>query len=266
MSSNTRTFNRTWNAALVGVSLSLMVAGYHPLAEARQPDAQKQAAPSITQGKFRKIAQLAAAIQSGNVEAVRSLITADRSLVNQAMDPVLRIPKERAHVTPLMFASVQIKSSSIAADAMLAMTGTMKASDVIPVDVVDANMAIGELLIERGAKVDARDASGMSVLAIAVMKREEMFAGLLLKHDAKVNLRDNEGKTPLTYAVNNNDMGCVGLLLKHGADQNLKDNLGKSPRDYAVEGKYYFIQVQLGIPDGKPKPAYRKKPQPAAEQ
>ena len=215
------------------------------MAEARQSAAIEQsgAVSGITQERLAKVFQLANAIKSGDIKMVRLLI-ADRSLVNQKLDPVLTIHGDDAGLTALMFTAMQIKGWGMAT-AVAAANGVVDASDVIPVEFVDSIKAIAELLIKHGAKVNATTTKGRSALILTVGNRQEIMSEFLIEHGANVNLKDKEGKAPLTYAAINRDTAEIRLLLDHGANPNLQDKLGRTPLMYVTANEDYFAAMQL---------------------
>jgi ankyrin repeat protein len=56
---------------------------------------------------------------------------------------------------------------------------------------------------------------------------------ILLKHKAKVNARDANGLTPLHYTVSLSRYQSAQLLINKGADMNAKGRDGRSPLDLA---------------------------------
>jgi len=54
-------------------------------------------------------------------------------------------------------------------------------------------------------------------------------ADLLISKGANVNAKDNNGETPLAYAVKHNSKGVAGLLISKGADVNAKDKYRITP-------------------------------------
>ncbi len=57
----------------------------------------------------------------------------------------------------------------------------------------------------------------------------QKIAKLLLEREAKVDARNNNGSTPLGLATEVGDLEMVKILLEHGADPNAEDNLSRTP-------------------------------------
>ncbi len=112
-----------------------------------------------------------------------------------------------------------------------------------------AHKEVAELLITRGANVNATDKHGRTPLHVVfigiprggpiVENPEDRVAvlKLLLAKGADVNARDTYaptpdqkgGNTPLHFAVLFGAKGLIDLLLEKGADVNLKNNNGETP-------------------------------------
>jgi ankyrin repeat protein len=76
---------------------------------------------------------------------------------------------------------------------------------------------IAEMLIKRGAKVNAKADRGVVPLHEAARMGHLDMARLLLKHRADVNAKDNEGKTPLDWVGSDRDSSqMIKVLRDHG--------------------------------------------------
>lgn len=88
---------------------------------------------------------------------------------------------------------------------------------------------IAELLLEKGANLNAVDYCGHTPLHVAADYLRYDIAELLLKKGANPNARDILGKTPLHVAAMHRRYDIAGLLLKKGANPNIEDHLGQKP-------------------------------------
>ena len=75
------------------------------------------------------------------------------------------------------------------------------------------------LLMEKGANIEARNNLGMSVLMIAVLSRQTDIVKLLIGKGADVNAMNIFGMNILTYARENKLQDMVGLLQEAGAEE-----------------------------------------------
>ena len=106
-----------------------------------------------------------------------------------------------------------------------------------------------EILINAGAKVDARDYKGKTPLHYAARNPYKEVAEALLSSGADVNARDNDGCTPLIVsAAFNSNAAVTELLLENGADLNVKDNRGWNVLDHArlINQNPLFQNILIG--------------------
>ena len=83
------------------------------------------------------------------------------------------------------------------------------------------------LLLDRGAKVDARDGDGATPLHNAAIGGHAEVAALLLDRGADKEARDGESEaTPLYHAAAWGRNAVVELLLKRGANVNARSKAG----------------------------------------
>jgi ankyrin repeat protein len=72
------------------------------------------------------------------------------------------------------------------------------------------------LLIEKGAKIDAKAVGGTTPLDLAAQAGCADMVNLLIAKGAKVNLRDDQGRTPLDRAKQWHRDDVVKILRAHG--------------------------------------------------
>ena len=91
-------------------------------------------------------------------------------------------------------------------------------------------------------------ATGDTLLALAISKRNERIARALLPH-SNPNTTNSRGRTALhaAYEVENYDM--VELLEDSGADKTLRDKMGMSPFDIGI--KSYNRRIKSYLSDIK---------------
>jgi ankyrin repeat protein len=94
---------------------------------------------------------------------------------------------------------------------------------------------IVDLLIAKGADVNARAASGATPLFWAVMRDQKDDVLTLLSHGADVNLADAYGDTILDCALRLQFGQLVPILVEHGADVNAIDQSMHRPLSYAKQ-------------------------------
>ncbi|MGZ8982508.1 MAG: ankyrin repeat domain-containing protein [Methylotenera sp.] len=80
---------------------------------------------------------------------------------------------------------------------------------------------IGNILLNAGADVNARDRIGLTPLLLACGKSSQGYkeiAEMLIKKGANINVRDRLGYTPLLLSLSGGVAGIAELLIERGAD------------------------------------------------
>ncbi len=105
------------------------------------------------------------------------------------------------------------------------------------VAVGQGNQCIVQVLIERGADLDAKsELNGARALHMAADFNEIAIIGLLLDHGADIEARDGELRTPLHRAAEAGLNGVVELLLDRSAEINDREgNFGATPLQQAAD-------------------------------
>lgn len=93
------------------------------------------------------------------------------------------------------------------------------------------------LLVQHGAGVNRRNATGATPLKAALKAGQPDTAAFLVFHGADIESPDEAGRTMLFWAVAGSDVAMVRLLLEHGANPDAALNIDGGPatlRDYAA--------------------------------
>lgn len=92
-----------------------------------------------------------------------------------------------------------------------------------------------ELLVSKGADVNARAASGATPLFFAVLRDQKDDAQFLLDKGANVNTPDAYGNTVLDCALQLQYGSLIQLLVNRGSDVNAQDQGMNRPLTYAMK-------------------------------
>lgn len=99
--------------------------------------------------------------------------------------------------------------------------------------------AISQLLLDRGALVDARDAAGNTALmGVSVRGFLDLAKLLIEEYGAAVDQRNRQGSTALSFAATFGHTSIARLLMAHGADPHLADDQGQTPLSIATAREY----------------------------
>jgi ankyrin repeat protein len=94
---------------------------------------------------------------------------------------------------------------------------------------VYGDIDIAEVLIARGAEVNARTEDGNTALFEASLSQEKKpLAELLIEKGAYIDIKNKHGDTPLIMATMNGIKEIVELLIAKGADVNATNNMGSN--------------------------------------
>jgi ankyrin repeat protein len=122
-----------------------------------------------------------------------------------------------------------------------------------------ADVEIVKLLLDKGAKVDAKDDdSGLTALHYAARLGNKNAAELLIARSADINAKDKQDHTPLYFAVNQ-DYKVAEMLINKGADSSIRTESGQTLLQLAQERKQTESKVPDLIFDGDPNSSFGSK-------
>ena len=179
-----------------------------------------------------RLMELDIAIQEGDFEAVKQLITDDVNAITRrsAMYGTTALHMAAYYGHQEIIKELIAKGADVNARTNEGDTSLHKA-------VAEGNKEAVELLITAGADVNARNDFEITPLHEATGSNLEKghleITELLLANGADVNAKDDGGTTPLSEAVHGgHHKDLIDLLLANGADMNAVDH-GSTLLDYA---------------------------------
>jgi len=96
---------------------------------------------------------------------------------------------------------------------------------------------VADVLLKRGAIVDAKDCYGWTALQYAVDRGDIAVVELLLDAGADPNHKNDNGFTALHYAAFTAPQCIVESLIQAGADPCIKDRRGRRPIDLVARDR-----------------------------
>jgi ankyrin repeat protein/L-ascorbate metabolism protein UlaG (beta-lactamase superfamily) len=111
-----------------------------------------------------------------------------------------------------------------------------------------AALPIIRLLLEGGANVEARNASGQTPILYSSYAGFRQAVELFLDKGATFRYQDRNGRTPLHYAAREGKAAVVEVLIGRGAETSVKDNQGRTPLEYAaLQNRAAVLEVFLRL-------------------
>jgi hypothetical protein len=137
-----------------------------------------------------------------------------------------------------------LAAGSTLTDSMLVI-GTSRATPMLGAFKF-GDLATARALLDLGAPVDFADGNGITMLSRAVLNNEVEMARLLIQRGANVNSQDKLGMTPLLWAaiMDFGDTEMSRLLMASGAS---KDAVNKDGLTALALATQYGHTYQLGI-------------------
>ena len=113
-------------------------------------------------------------------------------------------------------------------------------------------LSAGKCLLDHGADINAREVDDWTPLYLCLWSTTSEgqahveFAQMLLERGAMIDARDKRGRTSLHEAVEGGDIQFVRLLLEHGADVNARDESGETPSHYTIQKEILELLSEYG--------------------
>ena len=194
-----------------------------------------------------------AAIQAGDVESLRILLTEDAARaaardeagVSAIMHALYRRRQEMAELLAASAPELDIfeaaslgraaRVNELLEDTELAAAWSSDGFTPLHFACFFGQEQVVELLLECGADPNPVARNPMKVVPLhsAAAARNLPIVTALLDHGALPNVRQHGGWTPLHSAAQHGDRTMVEQLLKHGADHRAKNDDGATPTDLA---------------------------------
>lgn len=181
--------------------------------------------------------RLFAAARSGDVEKIKTLVTASPTLVTE---------KNRYGDTPLFAAveNMQLEAAKTLLGAGASVEGTFRRDWRMLHAVAffgepgrfkpERRKAMAVLLIENGADASGANDDGTTPLHMAALKGRMELLETFVTAKADINAKDIKESTPLHFAARFNQPKVIEWLVKHGANPNAPDRMGDTPLHDAV--------------------------------
>lgn len=169
--------------------------------------------------------------------------SAVQQLLQRGFDPDSRDPKGETALFvalrdgALKSAEVLMAQPGVSLDAMNAHGET-----ALMIAALKGRLDAAKRLVSRGARIDH---DGWNPLLYAATGPETKIVALLLERGAKVDARSPNGSTPLMMAARYGAEGSVDLLLLSGADRSLRNDRGLTAADFARQGGREALAVRL---------------------
>ncbi len=164
------------------------------------------------------------AVRRGDQQAVRQMISADRSLL---------AAKESDGSTPLHIAAQAGNLEmtklliDLGADVKL---GDNENSNALHVAAIGGNTAVIDLLIAKGIDVNSTDVNGMNAMLFAASRNKWDIVQYLASKGAKLDVRNSGGTNLVHYAARRGNLEALKQLKAGGADLNCgPDQWGATP-------------------------------------
>ena len=181
------------------------------------------------------------AVSKNDAEEVKNLI------INGA--PVNSKDENYDNITPLFVAvengSVEITEILLNFGAKPNARDETRQTPLMRLD-ADASAELVNLLIRHGAKVNAVDEEKTTPIIFAARNAKPEILKILIENGANINRQNEAGETALMIAAENDNLENVRFLLDAGANLNLKDAEGDTAIEYANEEETEKLLISFG--------------------
>ncbi|HPQ39928.1 MAG TPA: ankyrin repeat domain-containing protein, partial [bacterium] len=185
------------------------------------------------------------AIDSGNIETVRSLIDSGTDINSPSKHPSGFTPLHRAVIkgnVPIVELLLNHGADTEARDAVSGTTPLYWASGLDELQIV-------EKLIQHGAAVDALDTMGETPLFHAASRDKPKNARMLISKGADIHRHATHPGTGRCTALHSAAMfgsvGVLNVLLEQGADPDVRTDTGCTPLHWAATNGQYDTAMEL---------------------
>lgn len=177
------------------------------------------------------------AIQSSQLEVISCLVREGRANMNHVLP---------SGATPCDLAARQGYWDVVRCLVELGADLSLCSPGLLIEAVLNGDIVLVSLLLERGIDVQARGEGEATALHLAAMSAGLFLVKRLVKAGADVEARDYDGLTPAHYAANHESLQNLKWLVEGGgADAWAKDSHGLTPRDYAAANRNHRMVTYL---------------------
>ena len=178
--------------------------------------------------------QLLTAIQHGNLQTVKQLISEQHSLVNLVDEENGKTVFEQALAGGFSkIAQMLIEHESFDVNH--------QGHHPLRIAIDLGYLELAEQLLNKGSNPNYRPENMSSALLLCLEKEYFELAELMVKHGAEVDIRNDKGWTPLIWAAIKGRKAAVEFLLRHGANIHLCNNDGWN----AITGAYFKKRLDV---------------------
>lgn len=182
---------------------------------------------------------LTTAIRSGNREIAEILIRAGAPV--NPVETVLWPPLSDAAFTKHLEVMKLLLQSGAKVDALDHRGVTL----LVSTGFFDPNVTT--ILLDAGADINSADREGVTAIMKASGYGLKDVVKILIDRHADINRKDAKGRTALMHAAVGKHADAIPLLLENGADPNIRDQEGRSALDYADKSNNLGAFTMLSV-------------------